>query len=133
MKAPTSHLNPGFVVGLLALFVALGGVAMAGGAKPSASPKAPRLTYKFEEDQVGGKSQNGALALCAKREHVVGGGVSGPGAQSDVVVVGSQPVDSGDGGDAPDDGWYGFVENDAAQARSFQVYAICLRGARIVP
>ena len=133
-QRPARHLNSGLAVGLLALFVALGGVAMAGGANHSASrTDSARLIYKSEEAQVGPNSVNGALVLCGRRTHVVGGGVSGPGANSDVWVVASQPVDSGDKGDAPDDAWYGFVDNQGTQTHEISVYAICARGIAVSP
>jgi len=134
MKRVTRHVSPGVVIGLIALSVALGGVAMAGGTGVGASKAAPpKLVYKSSDAVVEPDSVNGELVLCGKGTHVVGGGVSGPGANTNVWVVASQPVDSGDKGDAPDDAWYGFVDNEGKSAASFQVYAICARGVAAAP
>jgi len=134
MKRVMRHVSPGLAIGLVALSVALGGVAMAGGAGVGASKAAPpKLIYKTSDGQVGPDSVNGELVLCGKGTHVVGGGVSGPGANTNVWVVSSQPVDSGDKGDAPDDAWYGFVDNEGNSDASFQVYAVCARGVAATP
>ncbi|MDQ4124212.1 MAG: hypothetical protein M3134_01245 [Actinomycetota bacterium] len=127
------HVNPGLVVGFVALGVALGGGAFAGGARSAATSTAPKLVYKSATGQVGPDTTNGVPVLCGRGTHVTGGGVRTPGANSDVFVAASQPVDTGDVGGAPDDGWYGFVDNEGDSTADFEVYAICARGVGVAP
>ena len=56
---------------------------------------------------------------------VLGGGVraSGPGDASHVTK--SRPIDTGDAGTVPDDGWRGAITNTSDQDLTMTVYAVC--------
>jgi hypothetical protein len=68
--------------------------------------------------------QTKGTAPCPAGRHVSGGGVRTR-ARYDVQRAHSLfPVDNGDSGSAPDDGW-GAVENTLSPSRRFTVFAIC--------
>lgn len=64
-------------------------------------------------------------ALCPAGRPVFGGGVraSGPGDASHVTK--SRPIDTGDAGTVPDDGWRGAITNTSNQDLTMTVYAVC--------
>jgi hypothetical protein len=67
-----------------------------------------------------------STANCPDGTHVSGGGarMSGPGEQ--VYLAGSYPIDDGDSGSTPDDGWKASGFNKSAKRRTLTAYAICL-------
>lgn len=64
-------------------------------------------------------------ALCPIGRPVLGGGVraSGPGDASH--VINSRPIDTGDAGTVPEDGWRGAVMNTSDQDLTLTVHAVC--------
>jgi hypothetical protein len=64
-------------------------------------------------------------AACANSQQVVGGGVKVSGAIAQARLLESVPVDDGDAGVVPDDGWRGAVFNAGGPAKRLSVYAIC--------
>lgn len=65
-------------------------------------------------------------AKCPNNKSVSGGGVYFGGFPDDAVATTSKPIDDGDKGKVPDDGWETTMYNFAVGAQSFDAYAICI-------
>src|SRR5262245_55540247 len=64
-------------------------------------------------------------AMCPRRTHVTGGGVSNDADFGELSVVHTYPVDGHDRGSAPDDGWAVLLQNRDEDGHRGKVYAIC--------
>lgn len=86
-------------------------------------------TYRYvESDEVTlqDNSVGSTLANCPARTQVTGGGVDVFGFNNGFEVESSVPIDSGDAGAKPDDGWLGTANNDnSGQAANTRTFAIC--------
>jgi hypothetical protein len=69
-----------------------------------------------------------ALTLRARCNagHVTGGGAYVSGLADDAHMAVSRPIDGGDRGRVPDDGWEATVSNDSAAPETATVHAICI-------
>jgi hypothetical protein len=75
---------------------------------------------------VDDNSQVSAAVFCPAGTHVTGGGVEITGTDDGIEVADSFPVDGGDTGRVPDNGWRGTVNNDnTGGTRQMQAFAIC--------
>ena len=68
-----------------------------------------------------------ATASCLQG-HAVGGGVRTIGAASTWWLNSSYPIDEGDAGGRPDDGWVAWVQHPAGDTHDFIVDVICMDG-----
>lgn len=67
----------------------------------------------------------GRRVLCPSGSHVTGGGVTTTGRDKDLEVAATFPVDDGDRGTTPDDGWTGRASNQSGGDERMTVFAIC--------
>ena len=115
------------VVAYLALFLVLGaGSAVAIGGKTTQSVDGKAIQTSGGRSYVSKSKPAGdgqaIEAKCPLGTHVVGGGAGADNGNADINE--SRPMDSGDNGNAPDDGWLAYF-NDTANASDMRVYAIC--------
>ena len=132
------HLNLAAAMGVLALVVASGGaVAVQTEAQGNRTP--PTLIYRYQPALMGNQSTNGLDVACPSGREVLGGGVTGPGANADVWVASTAPIDFpppfGDEDQIPDDGWYGYLDDRGGAPYASQVgaHAICASGFTVAP
>jgi hypothetical protein len=64
-------------------------------------------------------------AACARKAHVLGGGLKLGGPANQARAAGSYPIDRGDDGKVPDDGWRAVGYNLAGEPKAVTSYAIC--------
>jgi hypothetical protein len=114
-------------------------VALAGalilGAAATAIPMATaqdgggNLHYVRDSRPVSANSQATEITRCPAGTHVVGGGAEGTAffrGGSGQMLNTSAPFDNDDGGDKPDDGWIGTMDNfQNADNDRLIVWAIC--------
>jgi hypothetical protein len=75
---------------------------------------------------VDDNNQVSAAVFCPAGTHVTGGGVEITGNDDGIEVADSFPVDGGDTGRVPDNGWRGTVNNDnTGGTHQMQAFAIC--------
>jgi hypothetical protein len=90
---------------------------------------AKRGTYKVvssRTERLADSSQVTAFALCPRGAQVTSGGVRITGTDSDLEVAQSAPIDSGDRGSVPDNGWRGAANNQSTgQPQRMQTFAVC--------
>jgi hypothetical protein len=75
-------------------------------------------------EKLKARKLGGATAACRRHEHVVGGGAA---VTSDDVayLTASRPLDDGDKGKAPDDGWRAVLDSASATPADIEALAIC--------
>ena len=83
-------------------------------------PRATHVRASEAQTVPGGKTRAKA-AGCANSQQVVGGGVKVSGAIAQARLLESVPIDDGDPGALPDDGWRGAVFNDTGAAKKLSV------------
>jgi hypothetical protein len=106
--------------------VLVGIVASAGGDQIG---KSHGVRYVVEEGPgINPDSVGEVTAKCPRGTVVVGGGFHENGTAIHMRMVGSQPVDRGDGNTAPDDGWLVKVFNETGgpSTNTPTAYAVCL-------
>ncbi len=69
----------------------------------------------------------GKTVRCPAKTHVTGGGVFTTGNDKDLEVASTFPMDSGDRGVKPDDGWIGRATNDSGTDQVMTVFAVCAK------
>jgi hypothetical protein len=80
-----------------------------------------RVTEKLKP-----KRKGAATASCRRREHVVGGGAAVT--TDDLAYLAtSRPIDDGDEGGAPDDGWRAVLHSASDTPAQMEALAICRR------
>jgi hypothetical protein len=82
----------------------------------------------YETKRVSGVqpgSSASPAALCGKTDHVLGGGVQVRGPADQARAVSSYPIDRGDHGHVPDDGWQSAAYDLSGSAKPVTSYAIC--------
>ncbi len=84
----------------------------------------PAPKYRGETAQVASGDQRTLRARC-NGGHVTGGGVSVTGPADEAHIAVSRPIDGGDRGRVPDDGWQATVFNDGSVTKTATVRAIC--------
>lgn len=86
--------------------------------------KAPDYERRKVEFEAGESA--GPVARCEGGSHVTGGGVRVSGPANRIRVVRTYPIDGGDSGKLPDDGWKGVAYNDSGvPPKTVVSYAIC--------
>jgi hypothetical protein len=88
----------------------------------SVNPKYRSGTIPLPTGAVAGRQ-----ALCPAKTDATGGGVLSSGSHKDIEVVSTFPLDDGDRGAKPDDGWFGRASNDSGSAQEMTVFAICAK------
>ena len=90
-----------------------------------ATTRAGKFSYVSKSFSVGARAQSKLqIATCPPRTHVYGGGAAA--ALVDGVVNASFPIDNGDRGKAPDDGWAVYYDNyENGRINGVDVRAIC--------
>jgi len=86
------------------------------------SPKGLKTVRKSQD--IPSLDSSNAVAECPGRRHVVGGGVElqFPSAGD---ALASYPIDDGDKGKTPDDGWRAAVQSTTTEKQRMTTYAIC--------
>jgi hypothetical protein len=84
---------------------------------------APKYRHRTSPLAAEGGASN--QVLCPRGTNVTGGGVTTSGSGPDFEVAGTLPVDDGDRGSKPDDGWKGRTTNSSATDAQMTVFAIC--------
>ena len=82
--------------------------------------------YRDETDKAAKHDSAGATANCPAGTHVAGGGAAMNGPGEKVHLAGSYPIDDGDSGSHPDDGWKASAFNGTSDQHKLTAYAICL-------
>ena len=120
------------LVAVVALTVGIGGSAVAASVTKEAAP-APRddlgsaggLSYKSESETQPTNTQQLVEAKCPNSKSATGGGVYSTGTLNEQGINSSFPIDDGDSGGAPDDGWAGWVDNFGGETETITAFAIC--------
>ncbi len=90
---------------------------------------ARRGTYKVvssRQERLPDNSQVTAFALCPRGSHVTSGGVRIEATNPNLEVAQSSPIDSGDQGLVPDNGWRGAANNQSTGSPSrVKTFAVC--------
>ena len=117
-----------FAIGVAGTAIAVGGK----NASSAVSAKAKRLgrshgyVYLSKTgDQVPSGETDYQQIKCPRHSVVTGGGVYISGSSLDAHVNTTFPLDSGDRGATPEDGWAGHIGNDTGTPKEETVYAIC--------
>jgi hypothetical protein len=97
---------------------------------PPADAAVGGLSYRQAYRLVPTGESASKTALCRGGSSVVGGGVDIVGGHNLTTVRSSRPVDSGDAGTTPDDGWSATMNNGAPTDRLMTVFAICASKGR---
>jgi hypothetical protein len=112
-------------VAVAATVAAVAGIA---GTAPAETTIAGKFRYVQRTFTVPGLSQSAQqVARCPGRTHVYGGGTTNQQSFGGGVVTASYPVDLGDRGRVPDDGWAVRYDNYRPTPASAVVTAICGR------
>lgn len=112
-------------VSVVAAVAAVAGVA---GTAPAETTSAGKFRYVQRTFTVPGSSQSARqVAKCPGRTHVYGGGTTNQQSFRRGIITASYPVDLGDRGRVPDDGWAVRYDNYAPTSTSAVVTAICGR------
>jgi hypothetical protein len=85
------------------------------------------VTFRERERTVRASRQGALRVLCPVDTSVIGGGVGITGPSHKQEVASTQPFDSSDSGQAPDDGWEGRANNGLHHAVTMTVAAVCAR------
>ena len=85
----------------------------------------PGVTYNKGKGIARGKDSGSAKAHCPSGSRVLGGGGVVKGRLGKPRLVGSFPVDDGDGNAVPDDGWRAIGYNGSKKERKIVAYAVC--------
>lgn len=89
-----------------------------------ATTRAGKFSYVNENFSVRGRAQSRLeIATCPPRTHVYGGGAAT--ALEDGVINASYPIDNGDRGKTPDDGWAIYYDNFENGSIQVSARAIC--------
>jgi hypothetical protein len=91
------------------------------------------LAYPVRRVKVRSGQTRTARTACPRGMHVTGGGASLRGISSDSNVTATHPVDDGDRGGAPDDGWRARAHNSGDVRRVMLVRAICADDPPVYP
>ncbi len=67
------------------------------------------------------------VARCRANEHVAGGGGRITGSIADAHLAATYPIDGGDRGKTPDDGWKVVARNSSGGAKKVTAVALCVR------
>ncbi len=67
------------------------------------------------------------VARCRPNEHVAGGGGRITGSMTEAHLAATYPVDNGDRGTLPDDGWKVVARNSSGAAKKVTAVALCVR------
>ena len=125
----TVSLRQLVLVAVVALTVGIGGSAVASNSKEAAPAPRDQLgseggfTYKSNTESVTSGTQEYLQVACPNRKSVTGGGVYSSNGYGGSAVNSTFPIDRGDSGSTPDDGWAAYV--DGYSGGSATVYAIC--------
>lgn len=112
----------------LVLVSAMAAAVMAAASAPAATTAAGKFRYVQRTFTVPAASQSEAqIARCPRRLHVYGGGTTNSHSFGRGVINASFPVDLGDRGTVPDDGWAVFYDNYAPTPAGAVVTAVCGR------
>ena len=87
--------------------------------------KSAGISYVTKRFHVKGSARATGVARCPKRTHVLGGGERSAGGYGSIVLNQTFPLDSGDRGTQPDDGWKVRVGNQKSTKATVKVNAIC--------
>ena len=118
--------------GLAAVAALAMGVAATGfsGEAPAATTAAGKFRYVQRTFSVPATSRSRLqIARCPRGTHVYGGGTTNQHSFGRGAIVASMPVDLGDSGRVPDDGWGVRYDNFAAGPVNAVVTAVCGRAA----
>jgi hypothetical protein len=83
------------------------------------------VSYQKQKGTIAKKDSGSVKASCPGGKNVLGGGGVVKGPLGKPRLVGSFPIDDGDGNDAPDDGWRAIGYNGTKKERKILAYAIC--------
>ena len=122
--------GPGFRGRVAAAAVAATVAAVAGiaGTAPAQTTSAGKFRYVQRTFTVPGSSQSARqVARCPGGTHVYGGGTTNQKSYGGGIITASYPVDLGDRGGVPDDGWAVRYDNYAPTPTSAVVTAVCGR------
>jgi hypothetical protein len=89
--------------------------------------KGGTLRHREKDLQIGAGKTKSAKVGCPGARHVAGGGGLLNAAPGDGWINSSYPVDDGDRGRRPDDGWRVRIYNDDGDSHVMEVHAICQR------
>jgi hypothetical protein len=88
--------------------------------------KGQGIGYESRKRNVDADSGGAITAGCPNARHVVGGGWLASPSKTSVRGAGTNPVDDGDAGTVPDDGWRSAVFNSSGSSKGLTSFAICL-------
>ena len=112
-------------VSVAATVAAVAGIA---GTAPAETTSAGKFRYVQRTFSVPADSQSKLqVARCPRRTHVYGGGTTNQHSFGGGIITASYPVDLGDRGGVPDDGWAVRYDNYAPTPVSAVVTAVCGR------
>ena len=122
--------GPGARVAVAAIAVICTSIGLTGAA-PAETTSAGKFRYVQRSFSVGPTSQSTRqVARCPRGTHVYGGGMDAAQSFERGAVNSSFPVDLGDRGTVPDDGWAVYYDNYMQRRDDAKVTAVC---GRVMP